>query len=208
MARFIAEIGSNHNRDPERARQLIDASAAAGCQAVKLQVFRVDDLFAPEALAAKPELLDRRAWEFPLEMLPEVRAQCTAANLELGATPFGLWAVEVIGIADFIGFTGLSVPRFEAHFTPCIEIGWRLAFDYWGHGYATEAACAARDYGFRQLGLREIVSFTVTANQRSRKVMERIGMTHFPEDDFHHPLLPEGHPLRYPVLYRLGRPVL
>lgn len=109
MARFIAEIGSNHNRDPERAHQLIDASAAAGCQAVKLQVFRVDDLFAPEALAAKPELLDRRAWEFPLEMLPDVRAQCTAANLELGATPFGLWAVEAL--AEHVDF--LKVASYE-----------------------------------------------------------------------------------------------
>jgi RimJ/RimL family protein N-acetyltransferase len=72
---------------------------------------------------------------------------------------FGLWAVELIGIADFIGFTGFSVPSFEAHFTPCVEIAWRLARDYWGFGYATEAARAARDYGFAQLGLRQIVSF-------------------------------------------------
>jgi RimJ/RimL family protein N-acetyltransferase len=100
---------------------------------------------------------------------------------------FGLWAVELIGIADFIGFTGFSVPSFEAHFTPCVEIAWRLARDYWGFGYATEAARAARDYGFAQLGLRQIVSFTVPANQRSRSVMERIGMTHSPNDDFEHP---------------------
>jgi RimJ/RimL family protein N-acetyltransferase len=118
---------------------------------------------------------------------------------------FGLWAVEVIGVADFIGFTGLSIPRFEAHFTPCVEIAWRLGYDYWGHGYATEAAFAARDHGFCQLGLTEIVSFTVPANLRSRKVMERLGMTHSSADDFEHPLLPEGHPLRRHVLYRLAR---
>jgi sialic acid synthase SpsE len=102
MPRYIAEIGSNHNRDPERAQALIEASASAGCDAVKLQVFRVDDLFAPEALARKPELGERRAWEFPLEMLGEVRAACRAAHVELGATPFGLWAVEAL--ADDVDF--------------------------------------------------------------------------------------------------------
>lgn len=109
MARFIAEIGSNHNRDRERAHALIEASAAAGCDAVKLQVFRVDDLFAPEALAALPHLSDRRAWEFPLEMLADVRAQCTAANIELGATPFGLWAVEAL--AEHVDF--LKIASYE-----------------------------------------------------------------------------------------------
>jgi N-acetylneuraminate synthase len=96
VARFIAEIGSNHNRDPGRLRELIKASAAAGCQAVKLQVFRVEDLFAPEALAAHPQLAERRAWEFPLALLPDVRAACDEAGLGLGATPFGLWAVEAV----------------------------------------------------------------------------------------------------------------
>ena len=109
MARFIAEIGSNHNRDPERAHALIEASAAAGCGAVKLQVFRVDDLFAPEALARHPHLNDRRAWEFPLEMLPDVRAQCSEANVELGATPFGLWAVDAL--AEHVDF--LKVASYE-----------------------------------------------------------------------------------------------
>ena len=87
-----------------------------------------------------------------------------------------------------------------------MEIAWRLARDYWGFGYATEAARAARDYGFAHLEFEEIVSFTVPANQRSRNVMERIGMTDMPEDDFEHPLLPPGHPLRHHVLYRLARP--
>ena len=94
---------------------------------------------------------------------------------------FGLWAVEVIGVADFIGFTGLALPGFTAHFTPCVEISWRLARDYWGFGFATEAARAARDYGFSQMGLEQIVSFTVPANQRSRNVMGRIRMTHSPQ---------------------------
>jgi RimJ/RimL family protein N-acetyltransferase len=97
------------------------------------------------------------------------------------------------------------VPRFEAAFTPCVEIGWRLARDHWGHGYACEAAGAVLAFGFEQLGLPEIVSFTVAANTRSRRVMERIGMTRDPAEDFLHPLLPEGHPLRRHVLYRKSR---
>ena len=105
---------------------------------------------------------------------------------------FGLWAVEAHGVAPFLGFVGLSVPPFEAHFTPCVEIGWRLAYEFWGRGYATEAARAALDFGFRQLGLKEIVSFTVPANRRSRSVMERIGMTHSPDDDFEHPGFPRA----------------
>jgi ribosomal-protein-alanine N-acetyltransferase len=118
---------------------------------------------------------------------------------------FGLWAVEVIGGAPFIGFVGLAVPAFEAHFTPCVEIGWRLAAEHWGRGYATEAARAAVDFAFGTVGLEQIVSFTVPANTRSRRVMKRLGMSHSPADDFDHPKLPEGHPLRRHVLYRLRR---
>ena len=118
---------------------------------------------------------------------------------------FGWWAVEVPGVAPFIGYVGLSVPRFEAHFMPAVEIGWRLASAHWGKGYATEGARAALQAGFTTVGLKEIVSFTVPANMRSRRVMERIGMTHDPAEDFDHPRLPEGHPLRRHVLYRLSR---
>lgn len=120
---------------------------------------------------------------------------------------FGLWAVEVRGGPAFIGFVGLWTPSFEAHFTPCVEIGWRLAFDAWGKGYATEAARAALDFGFEELGLDEIVAFTVTGNLRSRRVMEKLGMRHDPRDDFDHPRIDEGHPLRRHVLYRLEGPL-
>jgi RimJ/RimL family protein N-acetyltransferase len=116
---------------------------------------------------------------------------------------FGLWAVEIPGIAALAGFVGLSIPAFTAHFTPCVEIGWRLAPVHWGKGYATEGAAAALDFGFRQLGLEEIVSFTVPANQRSRRVMEKLGMVHDPADDFEHPGLREEDPLRRHVLYRI-----
>jgi ribosomal-protein-alanine N-acetyltransferase len=119
---------------------------------------------------------------------------------------FGLWAVEVCNVSPFIGFIGLAVPRFEAHFTPCVEIGWRLSADHWGHGYATEGARAALAFGFDVMGLSEIVSFTVPANVRSRRVMEKIGMRRDPAEDFDHPSLPVGHRLLRHVLYRIARP--
>jgi RimJ/RimL family protein N-acetyltransferase len=115
-----------------------------------------------------------------------------------------LWAVEVPGDAPFIGFVGLLEPSFTAAFTPCVEIGWRLAAPFWGHGYAPEGARAALAHGFDTLGLDEIVSFTVPANANSRRVMEKLGMHHDPADDFDHPNLPEGDPLRPHVLYRLS----
>ena len=115
---------------------------------------------------------------------------------------FGQWVVELSGEASFIGAVGLETVSYEAHFTPAVEVAWRLARPYWGQGYATEAARAALDYGFSGLGLQEIVAVTVPANQRSRRVMERLGMTRAPQDDFDHPRLPEG-PLSRHVLYRL-----
>jgi RimJ/RimL family protein N-acetyltransferase len=118
---------------------------------------------------------------------------------------FGVWAVEIAGRARFAGFLGLAVPRFEAHFTPCVEIGWRLAAEHWGNGYATEAGRAALVFGFEDLGLAEIVSFTVPANVRSRLVMERLDMIRDEAGDFDHPLLAATHPLRRHVLYRIRR---
>lgn len=118
---------------------------------------------------------------------------------------FGLWAVELKKTGQFIGFVGLNVPQFEAPFMPAVEIGWRLAKEYWGKGYATEAAKAVLDVAFNKLGLNEIVSFTVPANLPSRKVMERLGMTHNPADDFAHTKLPADHPLSKHVLYRISR---
>ena len=118
---------------------------------------------------------------------------------------FGWWAAEVPGVAPFIGFIGLWHIPFEAHFTPAVEVGWRLARAHWGKGYATEGARAALDAGFTRLGLDEIVSMTVPANARSRRVMERIGMTRDPADDFDHPRLAADDPLRRHLLYRLSR---
>jgi ribosomal-protein-alanine N-acetyltransferase len=120
---------------------------------------------------------------------------------------WGFWAVEVRDGPRFIGFVGLGEPHFEAHFTPAVEVGWRLSREHWGHGYATEAARSAVDFGFRELDLIEIVAMTIPDNLRSRRVMERLGMTRDPADDFDHPNLPDW-PLRRHVLYRLTRPEL
>ena len=118
---------------------------------------------------------------------------------------FGLWAVEVRDDADFIGYVGLSTPSFDAHFMPAVEVGWHLARAYWGSGFALEAARAAIADGFERIGLAEIVSFTSPLNVRSIRVMERLGMTRNPADDFDHPRLPQGHRLRRHVLYRISR---
>src|SRR3546814_9571771 len=122
---------------------------------------------------------------------------------------FGWWAAEVPGVAPFIGFIGLSVPDFGAHFLPpgqrVVEIGWRLARAFWGRGYATEGAREALRFGFAELGLAEVGSFTTPGNLRSQAVMQRPGMIRDPADDFDHPKLPPGHRLRRHVLYQIGR---
>jgi RimJ/RimL family protein N-acetyltransferase len=118
---------------------------------------------------------------------------------------FGLWAAELRENAEFIGYIGLAIPRFEAAFTPCVEIGWRIASKDWGRGLATEGARAVVAHAFEVLALPGLVSFTVPANVRSLRVMEKLGMAHDPKEDFDHPLLPEGHRLRHHVLYRLER---
>ncbi len=151
---------------------------------------------------------DPRVVEFLPKPLSREESDAVADRIEAHFQKhgFGLWAVAIPGITPFAGFIGLSIPRFEAAFTPCVEIGWRLDAEYWNRGYATEGARAALEFGFVSLQLKEIVSFTVPGNVRSRRVMEKLGMTHSASDDFDHPLLPEGHPLRRHVLYRLGRP--
>ena len=119
---------------------------------------------------------------------------------------WGLWAVEELSTGRFLGFTGLNVPSFEAHFTPAVEIGWRLRRDAWGSGFATEAARGVLAVAFDDLELPELVSFTAVGNERSRAVMRRIGMTHDPAEDFDHPALAGDSPLRRHVLHRLRRP--
>jgi ribosomal-protein-alanine N-acetyltransferase len=152
------------------------------------------------ALNVDPEVMEH----FPAALTPD-QSDALIEWIEAGFERhgFGLWAVELAETGQFIGFTGLSVPRFEAHFTPAVEIGWRLARSSWGWGYASEAARRALAFAFDDLGLAEVVSFAGAANLRSQAVMERIGMTRDTADDFDHPLLEEGHPLRRHVLWRM-----
>jgi RimJ/RimL family protein N-acetyltransferase len=119
---------------------------------------------------------------------------------------FTFYAAEWRETAQFIGFIGIARTPFTAHFTPCVEIGWRLAAACWNRGVATEGARAALRHAFDDLGMREIVAFTVPANLPSRRVMEKIGMTRNAAEDFDHPRMPEGHPLRRHVLYRITAP--
>lgn len=136
----------------------------------------------------------------------ESDALADTIEAKMAARGYDLWALEIPGATDFAGFTGLSVPSFEAPFTPCVEIGWRLAAAHWGRGYATEAARAVLAHAWDAVGLDEVVSFTAAGNARSRAVMSRLGMKHDPAADFDHPRLPLGHPLRRHVLYRVARP--
>jgi RimJ/RimL family protein N-acetyltransferase len=149
----------------------------------------------PTVVEYLPGTLDRQASD-------DLAARIDAGWEQHG---YGLWAVEVPGVAPFVGFVGLSRASFEAPFTPAVEVGWRLAASAWGHGYATEAGRVALRFGFQEHQLDEFVSFTTQGNTRSRRVMERLGMRHDAADDFAHPSLPEGSPLRLHVLYRLDR---
>jgi len=124
---------------------------------------------------------------------------------EIDKNGYGFWAISVPHVSDFVGFVGIRPVDFEAHFTPAVEIGWRLAHEFWGKGYATEGATAALKYGFQTLNLDEIVAFTAVANARSRNVMQKIGMHRLAEDDFDHPQLAVDDKLRRHVLYRIRR---
>lgn len=167
---------------------------------LKLRSWRDEDVEPYAAMNA-----DSRVREFFPSILTYAESARSAQHIRahFDRHGFGLWAVEVVGGAPFIGFTGLAIPSIEAPFMPCVEIGWRLAFEHWGHGYATEGARAALAFGFTSLGLQEIVAMTAPGNLRSRRVMDRLGMTHNPADDFDHPDIEPGHPLRRHVLYRL-----
>ncbi len=167
-----------------------------------LRPWRDADLEPFAALNADPIVMEH----FPA-LLSRASSDAMVRRIEakLASNGFGLWAVEVKGGAPFIGYVGLNVPALNAPFMPATEIGWRLARETWGHGYATEAARAVVRDAFEVLGLAELVSFTVPANLRSRAVMERIGMTRDEADDFDHEGIPIGHPLRRHVLYRITR---
>jgi len=151
---------------------------------------------------------DREVMEFFPSPLAREASDGLADRIEahFARRGFGLWAVEIPRVTPFAGYVGLADVTFDAHFTPAVEVGWRLDRRWWGRGIASEAARAALTFGFRELGLNEIVSFTVVDNQRSRAVMARLGMRHDPRDDFDHPKLADERYGRWRrhVLYRLA----
>lgn len=170
-------------------------------QRLRLRQWHEADLKPFAALNADPQVMAH----FP-QPLTRAASDTLAQRIraEIAQRGWGFWAVEVKHSAPFIGFVGLHVPTADLPCAPCVEIGWRLAVACWGNGYATEAACGALCVAFERLELDEIVSFTTTNNQRSQRVMRRIGMDY--SDTFEHPDLPVGHALRPHVLYRLQRP--
>jgi RimJ/RimL family protein N-acetyltransferase len=149
----------------------------------------------PEVMQYFPSLLERAASDALLERL----------HASIAAQGWGLWAVERRDTGDLVGFAGLAEPRHPLPFVPCVEVGWRLSRPAWGNGFATEAGREALRVGFDELGLEEVVSFTSVTNLRSRAVMERLGLSRDPADDFDHPAVPVGSPLRRHVLYRVRR---
>jgi RimJ/RimL family protein N-acetyltransferase len=164
---------------------------------ILLRQWREDDLEPFAEMNADTEVM--RFFPNPLtkaeskEFLMRLRASIEQRG-------WGLWAVEVEGA--FAGFTGLAEPKFVAHFTPCVEIGWRLRREYWGRSIAYTAALAAQSFAFENLKLPELVSFTTAINTRSRRLMDRLGFSRNENDDFLHPSLAPDSPLRPHVLYR------
>jgi RimJ/RimL family protein N-acetyltransferase len=166
---------------------------------LRLRPWRDEDLAPFAAMNADPRVMAY----FPA-VLTRAESDAAAARIRggLAARGFGVWPVELGDREPFIGVVGLSVPDFTAAFVPCVEVAWRLCARFWGQGYATEAARAAMTFGFSEVGLDEIVSFTATLNRPSQRVMERLGMRRSPADDFLHPGIAAGHPLRPHVMYR------
>lgn len=149
---------------------------------------------------------DPKVMEFYERTLTQTESDALAEKIqrEFAERGYGFWAVEVPHVAPFIGYIGLNYWNLEMPFAPCIDVGWRVSSHYWGQGYATEGAKAAIRYGFEHFSFAEIVSMATANNLRSHRVMQRLGMITDPLEDFHHPKLPQDHPLSKRVLYRLS----
>lgn len=167
-----------------------------------MRQWKDQDLSAFAKLNSDSEVMEYFPNPLNREESDAMARKCKSLISERG---WGFWAVEIKKSGEFAGFVGLHKPKATLPFSPCVEIGWRLLKNYWGYGYATEAAGEALKYSFEMLCLSEVVSFTTTSNCRSRAVMQRLGLrnTH---QNFDHPDLPEGHPLSEHVLYKITRP--
>jgi RimJ/RimL family protein N-acetyltransferase len=168
-----------------------------------LREWRQADKVPYAALNADPEVMRH----FPSTLTAEQSNDMVDRMAAAWSLGFGLWAVERVDTAEFIGFVGLAAPSWSTDFTPCIEIGWRLARAHWGHGFAPEAARAVLDFAFMQVAVPndEVVSFTTERNLKSQRVMQKIGMRLDPSRSFDHPMTPGWAEQRH-VLYCIDRP--
>lgn len=166
---------------------------------LRLRSWRDSDLEPWTKLCTDPRVMRYLSAQTP----EQIGRLAALGRFQMAVNPYGGWAVEAPGVADLIGAVGLQFHGFESDFTPCMEVGWRLAYEFWGKGYATEAASAVLAYAFERLHLDEIVSMSHVENKRSFALMERIGLRYV--SDIQWPLLPEGDPLRPYALYRLRR---
>jgi RimJ/RimL family protein N-acetyltransferase len=165
-----------------------------------LRPWHAEDREPFAALNADPAVMEY----FPATLTrAESDARAERFDSDIQRLGYGFWAVEIPGETSFIGFIGLMATDDGMPFSPAIEVGWRLAREHWGHGFASEGARAALAFGFEQLGLEQIVALTAAGNLRSRRVMERLGMQRDPAEDFIHPGLPADHPIAQHVLYRI-----
>jgi RimJ/RimL family protein N-acetyltransferase len=167
-----------------------------------LRPWRDEDVRHWVAMSVDPRVMEFFPSTYDVDFATKM-AQTLRERLE--ADGYGWWVLEAKNVSPFVGVIALQSVPFEAAFTPAFEVGWRLKAEYWGRGYATEGATLAARFAFDVLHLDEIVAMTALQNLRSKRVMERLGMTHDPRDDFDHPRLEDGHRLRRHVLWRLSR---
>lgn len=180
----------------------VDRGPSLTTERLVLRPWRDADLDPYCALCADAEVMRYFPWTMDREESEASMARFRAHFAEYG---WGPWVVEIPGKTDFAGVIGLSQVRSETHFTPAVEVAWRLFTEFQGRGYATEAARECVRFGFERAGLEEIVAMCVPDNRASRRIMEKLGMSRDPADDFNHPAVPADHPMRRCVLYRLSR---
>jgi RimJ/RimL family protein N-acetyltransferase len=187
----------------DRPRPLVRPGPELRSERLLLRRWQAEELEPCAEMNADPQVMEHLPRPYSRAESAAFIAQMEHSFDEHG---YGLWALELIGEAPFVGCVGLLDVRHELPFAPAIEIGWRLARPWWGRGFATEAASAVVAHAFGKLALRELVAYTARRNERSRRVMQRLGMRHDADEDFCHPALAAGDPLAPHVLYRLQGP--
>lgn len=195
------EIGTHAGNGGVRLETVKPIASELSTERLTLRLWRPSDDEPFAAMNADPRVREHYPGVLSRE---ESDASAARIRAHFGRHGFGLWAIEAKSAPGFLGYAGIMHPSFAAPCGPCVEIGWRLACAEWGKGYATEAARAIVAIAFERTSLEEIVSFATVGNVRSQRVMQKLGMTRDPAEDFDHPLL-GGHRLARHVLYRLKK---